>query len=95
MKKQISHISVHQTCKVIALVYFVLVAIFAIPWGIFAFIATGSAETLIIFLAPFLYMILGYIFMALFLFIYNLVAASFGGIEFTLSGEESGTIDKA
>jgi hypothetical protein len=88
MKKQITHFSVHQTSKVIALIYFVLVAIFAIPWGILAYIETGASETLVIFLAPFIYMILGYILMAIFLFVYNLIAPHFGGIEFTLSHEE-------
>lgn len=88
MKKQISNISVHQSSKVIAIIYFVFTAVFAIPWGLYMLFTTGMAESLFIFLVPFLYMLLGYIFFAIFAFVYNLVASSFGGVEFSFSGDE-------
>ena len=90
MKKQISSFSIHQTSKVIAIIYFVFIAIFAIPWGIYLLFAGVGSDSLFIFLLPFLYMLLGYIGMAVFAFVYNLVAGTFGGIEFTISGDEGG-----
>lgn len=89
MKKQIENISIHQSSKVIAIIYFVITAVFAIPWGIYMLFATGMGESLVIFLLPFLYMLFGYCFFAIFAFIYNFVAKTFGGVEFTFTGDES------
>lgn len=88
MKKQVTNISVHQSSKVIAIIYFVFVAVFAIPWGLYMLFATGMGESLFIFLLPFLYMLLGYIGFAIFAFVYNLVASTFGGVEFSCSGDK-------
>ncbi len=84
MKKQITRFSIHQTSKVFGILYFVFAAIIAIPVGIYVLATTGASDALFIFLAPIVYLILGYIGFAIFLFIYNLVASAFGGIEFTL-----------
>jgi hypothetical protein len=85
MKRQLTHFSIHQSSKVIATIYFVFIAIFAIPWGIYVAITVGLAESLFIFLAPLLYFIISYVAFAIFAFVYNLVAGSFGGIEYTSS----------
>ena len=87
MKKQISKISVHQSSKVMALLYFVLTLIVALPMGLYMLMMGAGIEgALIVFTAPFIYMILGYLGMALVALIYNLVACKFGGIE--VSGKE-------
>jgi hypothetical protein len=85
MKHQVTHISVHQTAKVFALLYAVLGLLFAplfllggladpasaIPWGLaLAF--------------PLLYGVMGYVFTALFVALYNAVAGRTGGIEITV-----------
>ena len=85
MKKQITNISIHQSGKVIAIMYFVFAAVFCIPSGLYIFFSTGAAESLLLILAPFLYALFGYITFAIFAFVYNLVASSFGGIEFSVS----------
>lgn len=88
MKKQLSHISVHQTSKVVAVLYFFMFAVVAIPVGIF-FLATGDVQDgLLAFGVPFLYGILTYIMFAILAFIYNIVASSVGGVEFSSTDVE-------
>jgi hypothetical protein len=88
MKKQISRISVHQTSKVMSFIYFVLSAIICIPFGIFGLVSTGDMQSLFMLVVPVFYLLFGYVMMALCLWIYNLIAASFGGIEFILQEVE-------
>ena len=85
MTHRISRISVHQTSKVLAIVYgilgFVVVPILWLAW-------IGDPEIALPFwialLFPLLYALLGYVFTAIGTAIYNLVAKSVGGIEFTV-----------
>ena len=88
MKKQIVHVSVLQTSKVAAALYFVmsipLVLIMMIP----VMLASGSVPgvsvgMLIIF--PIIYLIFGFIFTAVAAWIYNLVAKVVGGFEFSVN----------
>ncbi|NGX42972.1 MAG: hypothetical protein K940chlam7_01262 [Chlamydiae bacterium] len=85
MKKQVSKISIHQSSKVIAILYFILSAIVAIPLGIYILLFHEVAGALCVFLAPFIYLIFFYILFAIFSWLYNLVASSFGGLEFTVT----------
>ncbi len=88
MKKQLTHISVHQTSKVFAILYFILFALFAIPMGIFTALTVGVQEGLLFFAFPFLYGVFMYIMFAILAFFYNLVASSFGGVEFSFKDAE-------
>ena len=82
MKKEIRRFSLHQTAKVFAFVYFILAAIIMIPLGILTLFTDDHASALMMFLAPFLYLILGYLGWLLMGAVYNFVAKYFGGIEF-------------
>jgi hypothetical protein len=88
MKKQIIRISLLQSAKVAAALYFVLtlpfVAIFAVmmsfaPSGSFGMIG-GLAMVVI---APVMYAIFGFLFSLLGGWIYNVVAGQIGGFEYT------------
>lgn len=85
MKKQIVHVSVFQSAKVMAVLYLVLslpmVAIMAVPA-----LASGQSYSFgFLVLMPVLYTVLGFIFTALGAWVYNLVAGRIGGFEFTTS----------
>jgi ABC-type dipeptide/oligopeptide/nickel transport system permease component len=86
--KQILRFSIHQTSKVFAVIYFLLTAVFAIPIGIYLLVTSGDwVDGLFTFALPFIYALVAYIMIAISCFIYNLIANSFGGIEFTLSDD--------
>ncbi|MFQ5729218.1 MAG: hypothetical protein ACE5GN_02520 [Waddliaceae bacterium] len=88
MKKQILHISIHQTSKVFAIIYFVFAAIICVPLGFFTLFYGEITAALVMFFLPFFYLLLGYIAIAVVSWFYNLVAKSFGGVEFTLANVE-------
>lgn len=91
MRKQIRHISVHQTSKVIATVHTLLVTIFLfLPLVINAILIEGIHRDLIGLVAlPFIYWILMYIIIAIGIWFYNLIAQAMGGIEFDLVDMEA------
>lgn len=83
MKKQIVHVSVLQSAKVMAVLYLVMsipfVAIMAIPA-----MATGQGYSIgFLILMPVLYTVIGFVFTAVGAWVYNLVAGKVGGFEFT------------
>lgn len=83
MRRQITHVSVGQTSKVIASLYFVV----AIVIAVIAFIAvsmtgTNAFSPLLILLFPIIYGIVIWLVFALMLSVYNMVAARIGGVEF-------------
>jgi hypothetical protein len=88
MKSQLLHISVFQSAKVMAVLYFVisipLVLIMAIPTLLMN--RPGPGLFMLI-LMPILYLILGFLFSAFGAWVYNLVAARIGGFEFTVLPE--------
>jgi hypothetical protein len=89
MKKQLAHISIHQTSKVIAYIYFLLSLIILIPVAAFVlFYTQESAQAVFLFILPFFYLVCGYLATALFCFFYNKIAGMAGGIEFTLTNVE-------
>ena len=83
MRRQITHVSVGQTSKVIASLYFVVAVVIAV----IAFIAvsvTGANNfsPMLILLFPIIYGIVIWLVFALMLSVYNMVAARIGGVEF-------------
>lgn len=91
MKKEITAISIHQTSKVVASVFALLVAVFvSLPFAIFSFMQGDIAlglTTLI--LLPFIYWIIFYIVHAICFAFYNFVAKHLGGMQFEVKEEKS------
>ena len=89
---RIKKIGVYQTAKVVAIIYFFVLAIIAFPFGIIVYISeifgesglTGGFDLLFAFLMPFVYGIIGFFGTAIVCWIYNLVTGSTGGIEIDL-----------
>lgn len=99
IRKQISNISGHQTSKVFALLY----VLFTIPFvfiGLIGFFVGSPAEMangqpaphfpwLFFVFAPLIYGGMGYIFTRIGCLAYNFIAKRFGGIEFTVTENET------
>jgi hypothetical protein len=84
MKIQITRISIHQTSKVFAILYFIIVALFTIPAGFYyAFYLSDMINAAALFVAPLFGLIIYYVVIAIAVALYNLVAKAFGGFEFT------------
>ena len=86
-KKRIAHISIHQTSKVLTILYIVLGLLF-IPIGVIIILSGQTVMGVIYVLMPFIYGIIGYPLAALMCWVYNMVAKSAGGIEFTVENED-------
>ncbi len=86
MTYTLAQFAVHQTAKVIALVYGILGLILA---PVFFFVSRsqpgGALPPWMIVVGPIVYAALAYVFTAVGLTIYNFIAGRTGGIEFTLS----------
>lgn len=87
MRKQLIHFSIHQSSKVLAIVYFLLVLVFTVPVSIIMYFQMQDPTFFLFLFYPFLFAILTYISTAIMLWFYNLVAKSFGGIEFKLEDQ--------
>ena len=86
MKKQIVHVSVVQTAKVAACLYFVVSIPFVLLMMIPVMLAGGSMPGMsvgMLIAMPFFYLIFGFLFSMLGAWVYNMVAKVVGGIEFT------------
>ena len=83
MRRQITRISVGQTSKVIASLYFVVAVVIAVIYFV-AVSATGTKtfSPVLILLFPIIYGIMIWLVFALMLSVYNMVAARIGGVEF-------------
>ena len=83
MTRQITHVSIHQTSKVFALVYFCF-SLLAVPVGValMAVYPQARGTGLFFIFAPVIYAVAGYLGSALFAAIYNFLAARVGGVEF-------------
>jgi len=92
MKKQIARISVHQTSKVLAILYVVMSLVF-VPVGLVMIINAPQHSMIgwMYLLMPVFYGLFGYLFAAFFCWIYNITAKNVGGVEFTVveCGEEA------
>ena len=95
MKKQVTHISVHQTSKVLALFQTFISFIFiALPVFIYDMIhhlyGLGLTELIVV---PLLYLVFTYIVMTIALLCYNFIVKYTGGIEVQIT-ELNDTIAK-
>ncbi len=63
-------------------------AAFLIPMGIYSLFVLGMRDALLMFILPFIYMLAIYVFFAIVAWIYNLIGATFGGVEFTTNEVE-------
>lgn len=88
MKKQLSHISCHQTSKVFSLMVFLITLILLIPMAIYAFSLGDKQQALVLLIGPFIYLLFAYITQYIWVWLYNLVAKQVGGIEFDLIDKE-------
>ncbi|WP_111980023.1 hypothetical protein [Algibacillus agarilyticus] len=95
MKIQIKSFSSHQSSKIIALTFFVLMLPFSVISILFFFLApevgTSNGDTMPSFpflffaFAPIFYGVMFYLMQRLFFFVYNRLAKKFGGFEFETS----------
>jgi hypothetical protein len=92
MKQQIARFSPHQNGKVFAILMTVGSLIFLVPFMLLAF-ATAPAEArppVLFFLAmPVIYLVMGYISVAIGCAIYNALFKHIGGIEFEARGVDA------
>ncbi len=93
MRHQIARVSVHQTAKVLAVIYGLIGLVFVpIMWLATSFAPdTGSnfgGAWVLIF--PVMYAVFGYVFTAIGCLIYNWVAGMIGGIEVELAAPAEG-----
>lgn len=85
--KRIRKFGVYQTAKVVAILYFLITAVFMIPFGLMAsifgdnFAGFPFSGGLIYILAPFLYGIIAFFITTIGCLIYNLTVKWIGGIE--------------
>jgi hypothetical protein len=84
MRRQIVNVSVHQTSKVISILYFIITIFFIIPFSVFFYLTSEDPSYFGFLVMPFIYLILSYLITAIFCWLYNVVARGFGGIEFEL-----------
>ena len=88
MKHRISNISILQTSKVAAILY-ALFGLILVPFGC-ALLALGTDDPSYTYIAifylcaPVFYAVIGFIFTAIGVWIYNIIAKRIGGVEFTL-----------
>lgn len=95
MEKEIAAIHGSQTAKVLAILTSLVFLLIFVPIALILFIAgwtTGGKEGsrflflgIVYLLMPLIYLPLMYIFIRLYCWLYNKVAAKFGGIRFTLT----------
>ncbi|MDR0787100.1 MAG: hypothetical protein LBG44_04445 [Gemmatimonadota bacterium] len=86
MKYRLSHVSIHQAGKISALVYGIL-GLLIMPLFLIAsiFDPEEAFPIWVAILLPLFYAGLGYLCVALCIWVYNVIAARIGGVEFTLS----------
>jgi hypothetical protein len=88
MKKQILRISPLQTAKMLAALYFVFTIPFVLLMFAIMMLTPGPKPPFyfggFMLIAPFFYAIFGFLFTLLGAWIYNLLAAKIGGVEFTV-----------
>ncbi|MES2316670.1 MAG: hypothetical protein V4631_04180 [Pseudomonadota bacterium] len=84
MKKQITSVSMLQSAKVMAALYFVLSLPFLVIMGLGTmFSASPGLGIAMMLIFPILYAVFGFLFTLLGAWIYNMVASKMGGFEFT------------
>lgn len=85
MKQQVARFSPHQNGKVFAILMAVSSLVFVVPFMVFASMVSprGSGPSfLVILLFPLIYLVMGYVMVAVGCAIYNFMFRYIGGIEF-------------
>lgn len=91
MKVHIERVSVLQSAKVMAVLYFAISIPFALFFAIpILFGRQVGASLFMLVLVPVMYLVIGFLFSLLGAWIYNLVAAGIGGFEFVAEPAASG-----
>jgi hypothetical protein len=85
-KKRVTHISIHQTSKVLAILY-VAIGLLFIPIGVLLILSGNMGMGIVYVLMPFIYGIIGYPLVAVMCWAYNLIVKNVGGVEFTVEDE--------
>lgn len=93
MKIQIRRFSVHQNAKVFAVMMAISSLVFAVPFFLLASSfgpkPAGFPSGIFILLLPLMYLVMGYISVAIGCWVYNLLARLTGGIEFESANAEA------
>lgn len=90
MKTQISHVSIHQSAKVVASTFTLIVFVFfALPMALYSIASHGNLlEALVaLIVIPIFYWIIFYLTHAFMFWLYNLMAKKMGGIEIELKDQ--------
>ncbi len=85
MKQQVAKFSPHQNGKVFAVLMAVSSLVFIVPFGLFAMVSApdgARAPMFMFFFMPFIYLVFGYISVAIGCAVYNYMFKYIGGIEF-------------
>jgi ABC-type multidrug transport system fused ATPase/permease subunit len=98
MKKQIRRVSPHQNGKVFGVLMAVSSLIFLLPMFVFMFASMPEVDSqgnpvdfpkYMFLIMPLIYLIFGYIFVAISSLIYNFLANYIGGVEFELEDKNT------
>jgi ABC-type dipeptide/oligopeptide/nickel transport system permease component len=88
MTNRVVHVSVHQTAKIVAILYTLMALVF-VPIGVLFALRQGQEVSWrLLVLVPLLYGLASYVFGAVACWLYNVVAGVVGGIEFTVERDE-------
>lgn len=84
MKIQIEKFSVHQNAKVFAVLMALSSFFFVVPFMLFASMVApeGSFPLFMLIVFPLMYLVLGYVMVAVGCWVYNWIARHTGGLEF-------------
>lgn len=90
MKQQVASFSPHQNGKVFAVLMTISSLVFIVPFGLFAMVSApeGARAPMFMFLLmPLIYLVFGYISVAIGCAVYNFMFQYIGGIEFESKAE--------
>lgn len=92
--RRIKRFGVAQTAKVVAIIYFFVIAIVMMPLGLIiillgGFHGIGHWEGVMFLFLPFVYALIAFVFTAIGCLVYNLIAKRIGGIEVEIETTEA------
>ena len=95
MKMQrIKRFGVAQTAKIVAIIYFIMIAVLFLPFGLIAyalglFRGIGPFEGIMFLIAPILYGLVAFVATVIGCLVYNAIATRIGGIEIEIETTET------
>ena len=92
MKIQVERFSVHQNAKVFAVLMAVSSLVFVIPFALIMRFAAPKGQgfpMFMVFLLPVMYLVMGYVMVAVGCWLYNAMAKYIGGLEFEYQNVEA------